>query len=603
MKKIIFALFLLFQLFNFSFAQNFTIDNYDISLDIDNYNNINIQEKLDVDFLDYSHGIYREIPVANHIERADGKKYTTYTKISNVSVSEINQKYREGNNYIIKIGNPDEFIKGKKEYKINYTYSFNNPESELYFNIIGLNWDTTIQHVSFRITMPKDFPYDKVGFSFGEYGNIGYNEGLIYTVDKLTNTISGYTTKPLKSHEGITVRVELPKNYFNKKIDFLNPFYAILITFFLIISFSFWNKYGKDENAIPVVNFYPPKGMNSARVGLIYKESANEKEIVSLIIYLADKGYIKIKDDIKDVELQKLKKYDGDEYELKELMHALFEGSKTKVKISELSVSKNFYKNCKIITDFLNKEKNAIYEQSSLASSTKIPVMLSIIGLIVVLFLILFDMDFNYEKVMSIIPLSFFPIAGISIFNDNIKKISSFVSRIFLIIFALAFSALPIIFIFSIFFDVIARNFAIVSYCIIALVISVVCYIQLPKKSRNCLKTLGNILGFKKFLKTAEAHEIEKLVEKNPQYYFNVLPYAYVLDVSDVWIKKFENIISDNPDWYEGEFCPVSFRNLTDSLGEVSVPSESNGGITYSSSSGGGGFSGGGFGGGGGGSW
>lgn len=49
---------------------------------------------------------------------------------------------------------------------------------------------------------------------------------------------------------------------------------------------------------------------------------------------------------------------------------------------------------------------------------------------------------------------------------------------------------------------------------------------------------LGRILGLKKYIELAEKDKMEALVEEDPKLYYKVLPYAYVLNVSDEWIDK-----------------------------------------------------------------
>ena len=44
---------------------------------------------------------------------------------------------------------------------------------------------------------------------------------------------------------------------------------------------------------------------------------------------------------------------------------------------------------------------------------------------------------------------------------------------------------------------------------------------------------LGKIKGFRDFLDTAEKPKLEELVMQNPVYFYNILPFTYVLDVSD----------------------------------------------------------------------
>ena len=97
---------------------------------------------------------------------------------------------------------------------------------------------------------------------------------------------------------------------------------------------------------------------------------------------------------------------------------------------------------------------------------------------------------------------------------------------------------------------------------------------------------------------------------ENPSYFYDILPYTYVLGVSSKWIKKFESINVEPPDWYSG-YDPFTYNRFSHFLNDtittanasmVSTPSSS--GSTYSGGGfSGGGFSGGGSGGGGGGSW
>ena len=49
-------------------------------------------------------------------------------------------------------------------------------------------------------------------------------------------------------------------------------------------------------------------------------------------------------------------------------------------------------------------------------------------------------------------------------------------------------------------------------------------------------KTLAHIQGFRSFLVTAEKENLEALVEQDPEYFYNILPYTYALGVSDKWI-------------------------------------------------------------------
>ena len=116
----------------------------------------------------------------------------------------------------------------------------------------------------------------------------------------------------------------------------------------------------------------------------------------------------------------------------------------------------------------------------------------------------------------------------------------------------------------------------------------------------------GRLLGFKNFIDKAEKDRILTLVEQNPSYFYNVLPYAYVLGVTDKWAKNFEHIGIQPPRWYHGYYGSPAFNTIVfTSLmtrhmngfqsAMTARPQSRSGGF-----GGGGGYSGGGFGGGGG---
>ena len=152
------------------------------------------------------------------------------------------------------------------------------------------------------------------------------------------------------------------------------------------------------------------------------------------------------------------------------------------------------------------------------------------------------------------------------------------------------------------------------SMSFVAYIVGIICITVLmlfikimPKRTPFGNEMLGKLKGFRRFLETAEKPQLEALVNENPEYFYNILPYTYALGVSDVWVKQFETIAIQAPDWYVGigysAFSMSEFSNFMDNTMKSaesamsSSPSSDGGGFS------GGGSSGGGSGGGGGGSW
>ena len=55
------------------------------------------------------------------------------------------------------------------------------------------------------------------------------------------------------------------------------------------ISLILWYIFGKDDMVVETVEFYPPQGFNSLEIGFLYKGKAENKDVTSLLIYLANK--------------------------------------------------------------------------------------------------------------------------------------------------------------------------------------------------------------------------------------------------------------------------------------------------------------------------
>lgn len=618
----------------------YVIKNYDVDIVVNENNTFDITETIDAYFKFPKHGIYRTIPLSNTITRLDGSTDTNYTQIKNVSVdNEYTTSVREGN-YTIMIGSASSILTGNQRYVIKYTYNlgkdFGKDYDELYYNIIGTEWDTDIENTTFSITMPKEFDSSKLGFSSGYKGSLE-NSNVKYSVSG--NKITGSYNAILREGEALTVRCELPEGYFvGAKLDVstINYISCIIPIIFLIISILIWYKFGRDNKVVETVEFYPPEGFNSLEVGFLYNGRAENKDVISLLIYLANKGYIKISEieksnlfsKSKSFKITKLKEYDGNNINEKIFLDGLFtkkQPSATLVsllansdnhtkddnvnEVTKSDLQDNFYRTIdKILFKINNKEnKNKIFEKS--ASKKTIFIILMII---ITYCLMIVPAFLNFGRVDELIVG--LPIAEIGLSLIFIMLIggipgviikgghSSLITRLAWIVIGLTYGVPIFIFI----IPILQQNYIfLIEYLsgLICVFGMIVCLKYLPKRTPYGNEMLGKLRGFKNFLKTAEKEKLEALVMQNPTYFYDILPYTYVLGVSDKWIEKFESISIQSPSWYDSSMAFSmatfgSFMSNTMSSAQSSMSSRPS-----SSSSSGGGSSGGGSGGGGGGSW
>lgn len=287
-----------------SYGANFTITDYTIEMNVNKDNTFDILESIMVNFTVPQHGIYRTLPLRNEIIRANGKKSKNKAEITDIETSEECTVSNSSKYKTLKIGNANEMVIGKHQYEIRYKYNIGKDplkdEDELYFNLVGSEWETAVSNVNFKITMPEDFDSSKVGFSVGKVGTSN-NNGVEYNVEG--RVIQGRYEGTINSGQALSVRVSLPEGYFvgakstTSYWDFFNIVVIIIGLVFVIIADRLWAKFGKDKEVVETVEFYPPEGYNSAEVGYLYYGDANDNNIItSLLLYLASKGYIKIEE-------------------------------------------------------------------------------------------------------------------------------------------------------------------------------------------------------------------------------------------------------------------------------------------------------------------
>lgn len=581
-----------------------------------------VDQFLDVQFNENRHGIYAYIPQSYdmvwNIDDQDIEK-SYYFPVRKVRV--IGDPYEietdSYNNVVIKIGDADEYVYGPKSYHYSYTLQLRDLDLDglqaLYFNIVGEGWQLPIQKTSFTITLPKAWPED-IQFYTGYYGDQG-NADIQPIING--NTLTATYDVPLMTFQALTIYAPLPNDYFTfiPPTDFSMIILGSLIGLLLLTVFLYF-KFGKDDLVVESVEFNPIPGLSSAQAGFVYDGFVDTKDILSLIIEWAYKGYLTITEEDKDdFTLTKLKDLDNTSIRAEQtLFNGLFKSGDIATKDS---LKNTFYIS-------LAHAKNDIYryfqgnKERQIYSNTASVLKVIFASLCFIPFALLFANAYyqiSYQGTISMI------IAGaIFVFGSLIsawliyvvkrwssqKSALNILSAIGLFIvgglyviatFALAF-----------FFKVPVWTYA---FTLILTLIILALVSVMDRRTELGIHYLGKLIGLKRFIETAEKDRLEMMVHDDPTYFYKILPYAYVLNVSDVWSKKFESIAIEQPDWYVGSTPHLnsylfmrSFSHTLSSMNQVmtSIPQSSGkGGGGFGG--GGGGFSGGGFGGGGGGSW
>lgn len=599
-------------------TEDVTITSFDLSMTIDDQGLIQATQNLDTQFKIYGHGIYAYIPQRYEMVWANGSSPVSYYfPVRHITVKDwmYETSTDDYDNVIIKIGDPDTLITGPQSYQYTYTLQLRDlnldGQQALYLNIVGDGWEMPMEKVQFSITLPNDWP-SEVSFYTGIYGSQAIAD-VSYSIEG--HTLTGVYNGSLSRYQALTIYAPLPKGYFSFVPPTDYTIYGMILAFlFLGLIYGLYLRYGKDDPVTEVVEFYPIPKISSAMAGFIYDGFVDTKDIISLIIEWAYKGYLRIDEDKnkKDFTLTQLMPIAESELRAEQtLFNQLFDGKES---VTNSDLENRFYtsiQNAKndILRYFQGNKDHHIFDNKATAFKVLLAGLVLIplsIGLGSSVYLS------TYQEAPSLVGLILSWLIGTGLLIGwilLIKKKPSLPKAGFMAG-ILVLGILSALYSFIVFGLAVSLGGSILLNGLILLLtpLSGAFVCVMDKRTPLGTELLGKLRGLKNFIEVAEKDKLEQLVHEDPTYFYRILPYAYVLNVSDVWSKKFESIAVPQPNWYTGSvqfntyLFMRSFNHTLSSMSHVmtSIPQKSGSG---GFGSGGGGFSGGGFGGGGGGHW
>ncbi len=226
MKRLLWLTFFSFFGFAISAQEAFVINNYDVQIHVTPDAVIEITETIDLTFSEKRHGIIRKIPyqyftygggAAARAFKSRGNEIRLF--ITELDVPEWpHETYKDLGYEFVKIGSPGKRVNGAQRYEIRYKVyngiNFFDDHSEIYWNVIGHEWDTQIEKASFTLTWEGALPSGYQPDSFvatGEFGTTGQNATGQLSTDR--RSFAGKATAVLQRYEGLTVGLSFPKDF------------------------------------------------------------------------------------------------------------------------------------------------------------------------------------------------------------------------------------------------------------------------------------------------------------------------------------------------------------------------------------------------------
>ena len=632
---------------------SFELTNYTVEINVGENAILEVQERMTAVFYStIKRGIVRGIPLTNtysYKENGTTKTVTQSIEIFDLKGNALNYEYEDGW-VLVNFGEETDYLPVDTpfdftlKYKVNLGKDTPKTYDMFYYNILGIDWTCNIKNFDFTVTMPKSFENSKTNLYTGTYGKeTKLNVGKDYNVDLNTFTITG-NVKNIKPHNAITLSIGLEEGYFvgatpvEYKLSKIALYLACVCAGIAVIAFLFK---GRRPKLVIPVEFYAPDDMNPAEVASIYKGKVDIEDTTSLIVWFASKKYLRIEmTDKEDIVLTKLKEYPikGKKIYEKMLFDKLFEKDTT-INLSKVRhesktvefIDKNGNTKSTTVdsipltvakvTEKAESEKpvkkrlktsNIVFAVMCLAS-----VALTVTAFFRVPVLYRVMSDYKLQLIVSIAGLILLFAFTYFVFFMKHQIIGK--TRILCIIGLIVTLVTTFINILvplnNISYTLGYINWAVATVSVITVVIagSIIYFTE------EQVKYYGRVIGFRNFILNCEKEKMDLLLKDNPEYFYDILPYAYVFGITEEFISRFESLGYRIPlidTYYMGDIAHImmfnrALRRTTTriSTSSRSAISETKGSSTGGrsgfggggfSGGGGGGFSGGGFGGGGG---
>lgn len=593
---------------------NYIFKDYHVDIEFDYQNRAHIKENMTVEYGPASNGLHkgivRAIPQITTISKsAFGKSYhkTFMLDIYDIKANELYDYYFEDSTCYIELGGNNYINVGSSVIK-NYTVSyivdigddFTRDFDFVFYNVIGTDYPVPIENATFNVTLPKNTD-NNFEYFVGKYKNetplSDFSKTLLTdgrVVYSLNNPVY------LDKNEGITVKMKLEEGYFkglSKNIKNYNITNIMLVVgcsvFTVLVLMCFISFSMKRKNLVETVEFYPPDDLTPPDTQYLLNGVIDSSAMSSLFVYWASKGIVKIEldENKKPIGIRKVNNIPEhfSDYE-KVIFNKMFENSE----YVDLTSHDDKVANTIFSSIGLVKQKiGARYSKRSTrtkAWSCGISVLLMVIGFVA-------DLIFSRGNALSatVFMVSLITGVGAGIITKSLmsKNISNLRRIILVPILAFLLAGFVCANIFLGFLSVLPLYTRIIYF--VPLMVCIGFMGLADEYSDKWRETIGKIYGFKHNLEIVEADKLKKLVDNDPEYFYNILPYAYAFGITKKFIKKFENITIPYNDYYGGSVDVAYLIALNSSLNSYSRVSSSSGG----SFSGGGGGVGGGFGGGG----
>ena len=558
-KYIIFIFLLLLPINTFA-KQQYGITNYYTDIEVNSDNTYNIKEYYNVLFFENSQ-FERTINLQPRVILANGKFISYISEIDDIDVSNSKQTNKTSKLYTIKFHKKD--ANHSENYKIKYKYimgeDLDSNNDVVYITLLDKNENIITDQISFSIALPTEIKNEDIKIYINE--QLDKTESAIYEIKN--NRIEGIINNVTQNNT-YSIQILLPNGYFKNVVKTSaspNIWLLLLPIMSLIAGIILLKKYKREQ---PVKNndiFKLTEIFDSTEMAYLYKGKINSKDIISLIIYLANDGYISIKNFKTHFKITKVKEYDKDNAIQKIIYDGLFQ-NKTEVDVNDIEgIFYPYYIDaCRTIE---NKKNHSKMFYPLVKNLKKILLTIICIGNFFLMLRPLYNLLNSYVFATVIgVALS---LTSTVVYKQNKKVFKTLIFAMKLIILLLGCYLL------------IGYGLNLIIYIIGIVLSEIALYIEniIPIRTIYGNQKLYEIESFRYELAGMNDELFEEKIKENNNYFYDMIPYTLIFDLSGWWFNRFSNKINEMPTWYSSseKYSHEKLKEFIDTLLEdLTIP-------------------------------
>lgn len=333
---------------------------------------------------------------------------------------------------------------------------------------------------------------------------------------------------------------------------------AVLSAACLLTGFIVFILYGIDKKKSITFQALPPEGMTPAEAAYILKGRAEAADLIPLLLYWADQGYIAIQENQGAFVFQKQKEPGAKArpYE-KRLFHKLFKNS-AQVNAAALSrtLKAEYASFCALLREYFQKEETRLFTRQSTRMRPLFAILAAIPVFCVLGRSLYYDpMGLAFCLIMAVvlgfaILLPFYYLVrllrGWHYERAAVRRIKLY-SAIFLC--ALSFGIFLLLTLLN------GQNALLPLLAAASTSLLGLMAIFMHKHTPQGAAWARQLLGLKSHIRKAPAQALEQHAAQDPAYFYKILPFAAVFSLTGEWAGRFEDI--KPPSWYSGAATAV----------------------------------------------